>query len=57
LDAYSHIAFANALAYAFFASRARTLVRSERVISAVNKTGGAMLIGAGAASVAVRTEY
>lgn len=49
------IAFGNALAYAFFASRARGLVRSERVISAVNKTGGAMLIGAGVASVAVRT--
>jgi threonine/homoserine/homoserine lactone efflux protein len=49
------IAFANALTYAFFASRARGLVRSERVISAVNKTGGAMLIGAGVASVAIRT--
>lgn len=49
------LAFANALAYAYFASRARTLVRSERVISAVNKTGGAMLIGAGVASVTLRT--
>jgi threonine/homoserine/homoserine lactone efflux protein len=49
------IAFANALAYAFFASRARGLVRSERIIGAVNKTGGVMLIGAGVASVAVRT--
>lgn len=49
------IAFTNALAYAYFASRARGLVRSERVIGAVNKTGGAMLIGAGVASVAVRT--
>ncbi len=49
------IAFANALAYAFFASRARGLVGSERVIGAVNKTGGAMLVGAGVASVAVRT--
>lgn len=49
------IAFANALAYAYFASRARGLVRSERVIGAVNKTGGAMLIGAGMASVAIRT--
>lgn len=49
------IAFANALAYAYFASRARGLVRSERVIGAVNKTGGAMLIGAGVASVAIRT--
>jgi len=49
------IAFANALAYAFFAIRARGLVRSERVIGAVNKTGGVMLIGAGVASVAIRT--
>lgn len=49
------LAFANALAYAFFASRARGLVRSERVIGVVNKTGGAMLIGAGVASVAIRT--
>lgn len=49
------IAFANALAYAFFASRTRGLVRSERIIRAVNKTGGAILIGAGVASVAVRT--
>jgi threonine/homoserine/homoserine lactone efflux protein len=49
------IAFANALAYAFFASRARGLVRSERIIGAVNKTGGVMLIGAGVASIAVRT--
>jgi threonine/homoserine/homoserine lactone efflux protein len=49
------IAFANALAYAFFASCARGLVRSERIIGVVNKTGGAMLIGAGVASVAVRT--
>jgi threonine/homoserine/homoserine lactone efflux protein len=49
------IAFANALAYAYFASRARGLVRNERVIGAINKTGGSILIGAGVASVAVRT--
>lgn len=49
------LAFTNALAYAFFASRARGLVRSERVIGAVNKTGGTLLIGAGVASVAIRT--
>jgi threonine/homoserine/homoserine lactone efflux protein len=48
------IAFANALGYAFFASRARGLVRSERVVGVVNKAGGAMLIGAGVASVAIR---
>ncbi len=49
------MAFANTLAYAYFASRARGLVRSEWVIGAVYKTGGAMLIGAGVASVAIRT--
>jgi threonine/homoserine/homoserine lactone efflux protein len=49
------LAFTNALSYAFFASRARGLVRSARVIGAVNKTGGAILIGAGVASVAIRS--
>jgi threonine/homoserine/homoserine lactone efflux protein len=49
------LAFANALAYAFFASRARGLVKNERIIGAVNKTGGALLVGAGVASAAVRT--
>lgn len=49
------IAFGNALAYAYFASRARGLVRSERVIRTVNRTGGALLVGAGVASVTVRT--
>lgn len=49
------IAFANVLAYAAFASRARGLVRSERVIGAVNKAGGAMLIGAGVAAVTIRS--
>ena len=49
------IAFGNALAYAYFASRVRGLVRSERVIRTVNRTGGALLIGAGVASVTVRT--
>jgi threonine/homoserine/homoserine lactone efflux protein len=48
------IAFANALAYAFFASRARGLVRSERIIGVVNKTGGVILVGAGVAAVTVR---
>ncbi|MBO1909238.1 LysE family translocator [Microvirga sp. 3-52] len=49
------IAFSNALAYAFFASRARGLVRNERVIGAINKAGGSMLISAGVASVAIRS--
>ncbi|HEV2604230.1 MAG TPA: LysE family translocator [Microvirga sp.] len=48
------MATANAFAYAAFASRARRLVRNDRVIAAVNKAGGAVLIGAGVATVAVR---
>ncbi|WP_293855253.1 LysE family translocator [uncultured Alsobacter sp.] len=46
------LAFANALAYAYFASRARGLVRNERVIGGVNRVGGAILVGAGVAVVA-----
>lgn len=49
------IAFANVLAYAFFASRARGFVRNQRVLGAVNKASGSMLITAGIASVAVRS--
>jgi threonine/homoserine/homoserine lactone efflux protein len=49
------MATANAFAYAAFASRARRLVRNDRVIAAVNKAGGAVLIGAGVATVAVRS--
>lgn len=49
------LAFANALGYALVASRARNLVRSARVISAFNKTGGTLLIGAGVATAAVGT--
>lgn len=49
------IAFANALAYACFASRARGLVRNQRVIGAIHKAGGSLLIGAGVASVALRS--
>ncbi len=48
------MATANAFAYAAFASRARGLVRNDRLIAAVNKAGGAVLIGAGVATVAVR---
>lgn len=41
------IAFVNAFSYAVLASRARTLVRSERVMTNINRTGGSLLIGAG----------
>ena len=49
------MATANAFAYAAFASRARRLVRNDRVIAAGNKAGVAVLIGAGVATVAVRS--
>ncbi len=49
------VAFSSVLVYAAFASQARGLVRSERVIGTVNKVGGTMLIGAGVASVAIRS--
>jgi len=49
------IASANAMIYATLASRARRLVKSPRVIRAVNRTGGAMLIGAGVAATAVKS--
>ncbi|QLQ20301.1 MAG: LysE family translocator [Exiguobacterium profundum] len=40
------LAFANALGYGVVASRARGLVRNERVIRGFNRTGGTLLIGA-----------
>ena len=46
------LAFANAFGYALAASRARGLVHNARAISAINKTGGGLLIGAGVATVA-----
>lgn len=49
------LAFANALGYALIASRARAVVRNERAISLFNKAGGTLLVGAGIATVAVRS--
>ena len=49
------IAFANAFGYAFVAARARNLVRNARAISVFNKTGGALLIGVGVATAAVKS--
>lgn len=49
------LAFANALGYALIASRARSLVSDERAIGLFNKAGGTLLIGAGVATVVVRT--
>lgn len=49
------LAFGNALGYALAASRARRLVRNERVVRGFNRAGGTLLIGAGLATAAART--
>lgn len=48
------LAFANALGYGVVASRARGLVRNERVIRGFNRTGGTLLIGAGLVTATTR---
>jgi threonine/homoserine/homoserine lactone efflux protein len=45
------LAFTNAFGYAVIASRARGFVSNPRAIGVVNKIGGGLLIGAGAATV------
>ncbi len=49
------LAFANAMGYALIASRARAVVRNPRAIGLFNKAGGTLLIGAGIATVAIRS--
>ncbi|MDH6233673.1 threonine/homoserine/homoserine lactone efflux protein [Mesorhizobium soli] len=49
------LAFTNAFGYALVASRARDLVRNPRAIGLFNKAGGTLLVGAGIATVAVRS--
>lgn len=49
------LAFANAFTYALVASRARRVVSSPRALGLFNKAGGSLLIGAGVATVALRT--
>ena len=49
------LCFANAFGYALLASRARNLMRSERAVTAVNRVGGTLLVGAGVAAVTMRT--
>ena len=44
------LAFANAFGYALVAARARGFVANPRAIGIVNKVGGGLLIGAGAAT-------
>ena len=45
------LAFANAFGYALVAARARGFVANPHAIGVVNKVGGGLLIGAGAATV------
>jgi threonine/homoserine/homoserine lactone efflux protein len=47
------LAFANAFGYGFAASRARSVLGSERTIGLLNKTGGTLLIGAGVTTAAL----
>jgi threonine/homoserine/homoserine lactone efflux protein len=49
------LATGNALAYALLASAARRTIRKPRVQRAVNRTGGTLLIGAGALAAAWRS--
>lgn len=49
------LAFANVLAYALLASRARGLMSSARAIGIVNRVGGSLLIGAGVAAASIRS--
>ncbi len=48
------LAFANALTYGLVASRARNLVGNARAIGMFNKAGGALLVGAGLATVTLK---
>lgn len=48
------LAFANALGYAFVASKARALVSNPKAITVLNRVGGTLLMGAGVAVVATR---
>ncbi|WP_349371429.1 LysE family translocator [Salinarimonas sp.] len=49
------LAFANAFGYAALAARARRLAQRPGVLRAVNRVGGTALMGAGVASLAMRT--
>jgi threonine/homoserine/homoserine lactone efflux protein len=51
------LAFANAFGYALIAARARNLVRNRKAIGIFNKAGGSLLIGAGIATMAVRSGH
>ena len=49
------LAFANAFGYALIAARARNVVRNPKAIRIFNRTGGTLLVGAGIATMAMRS--
>jgi threonine/homoserine/homoserine lactone efflux protein len=49
------LAFVNAFGYALVAARARSLVHNPKAICIFNRAGGSLLIGAGIATVAMRS--
>ena len=49
------LAFLNAFGYALVASRAGRVVSNPRAVGAFNKAGGTLLVGAGIATIAVRS--
>jgi threonine/homoserine/homoserine lactone efflux protein len=49
------LAFANAFGYALIAARARNAVHNPRMVRLFNRTGGTLLVGAGIATVAMRS--
>ncbi|WP_353644635.1 LysE family translocator [Mesorhizobium sp. WSM2239] len=49
------LAFVNAFGYALVAARARSLVHNPKAIGIFNRAGGSLLIGAGVATVAMRS--
>jgi threonine/homoserine/homoserine lactone efflux protein len=49
------LAFANAFGFALAASRARAVVGNPRTIRIFNRAGGTLLVGAGIATVAIRS--
>jgi threonine/homoserine/homoserine lactone efflux protein len=51
------LAFANAIGYGLIASRANRLIDSARTMSAFNRLGGTLLIGAGIAAAGARGSH
>lgn len=49
------LAFTNAFGYALAASRARSMVGNRRTVRIFNRAGGTLLVGAGIATVAIRS--